>query len=414
MAAPAMPPRPSFLAAISTGDPLSRLRKVPVGAKDKGVDVAGLLSTEPAEGAADETRDYFFKAAVDKWYEDLKAFTFESRFTPIGPEEAHTVVAAWKAARDADIEAAASGGAIPLVTIPAALEGLTERVDAILHEHFPSPEGVFVKLSTRSPKDSRALLRRATAAYRARLDDAGNIPGAPPEGPHQDNARLVALSEEMVRAASIRTGREAVALLLDSDRVGEDLMYAFDEEGKAAAPVTLVVRAWDARIRPQCEFRGFVWEGRLTCIGQYWHSLHFPELEVGAARWRVPLFLGWYVSPSCFFLLQEHRDAIVRDLCGLFESIRASLPVPTAMLDLAWLGPGEGALLIEVNPLMEGLGSFKGSTGLFDFYADGENSWHRVHSNCTTAVAVLIEVCVTRARGGGGGCVTVVRLMHCL
>lgn len=42
------------------------------------------------------------------------------------------------------------------------------------------------------------------------------------------------------------------------------------------------------------------------------------------------------------------------------------------MLDLAWLGPGEGALLIEVNPLMEGLGSFKGSTGLFDFYADGE------------------------------------------
>jgi hypothetical protein len=27
-------------------------------------------------------------------------------------------------------------------------------------------------------------------------------------------------------------------------------------------------------------------------------------------------------------------------------------------------------LLIEVNPLMEGLGSFKGSTGLFDYYAD--------------------------------------------
>lgn len=26
--------------------------------------------------------------------------------------------------------------------------------------------------------------------------------------------------------------------------------------------------------------------------------------------------------------------------------------------------------MIEVNPLMEGLGSFKGSTGLFDYYAD--------------------------------------------
>lgn len=56
----------------------------------------------------------------------------------------------------------------------------------------------------------------------------------------------------------------------------------------------------------------------------------------------------------------------------LFESIRGRLPVPTAMLDLAWFGPGAGAVLIEVNPLMEGLGSFKGSTGLFDFYADAD------------------------------------------
>lgn len=37
--------------------------------------------------------------------------------------------------------------------------------------------------------------------------------------------------------------------------------------------------------------------------------------------------------------------------------------------DLASSGVGN-VLLIEVNPLMEGLGSFRGSTGLFDYYAD--------------------------------------------
>jgi len=137
-------------------------------------------------------------------------------------------------------------------------------------------------------------------------------------------------------------------LLLDSWRVAEDLQYAFiDTEGKAAEPISLVVRGWDDRIRPQCEFRAFVWEGRLTCIGQYWHSLYFPELEA-------------------------LREAVARDCRERFESsIRAALPVPTAMLDLAWMGPGD-VILVEINPLMEGLGSFKGSTGLFDFYGDAD------------------------------------------
>ena len=41
------------------------------------------------------------------------------------------------------------------------------------------------------------------------------------------------------------------------------------------------------------------------------------------------------------------------------------------MLDLVWIGAGQ-VILIEVNPLMEGLGSFRGSTGLFDYYTDSE------------------------------------------
>lgn len=61
-----------------------------------------------------------------------------------------------------------------------------------------------------------------------------------------------------------------------SDRVGEDLMYAYADKG-APEPVALVLRAWDARIRPQCEFRAFVWDGRLTVRDPA--SVLFPTSE---------------------------------------------------------------------------------------------------------------------------------------
>jgi len=344
-----------------------------------------MLATEPAVGAADATRDYFFQAGVDSWYSKIERFTFPTAFTPIAESEARAIIRCWK-----DVGSTPEGDARS-VEIPSALADLVRRVDELIRDKFADAGGVFVKLSTRSPKDSKTIFRRAEAAYAERLrrgDGSGII--RPGDGscsragscgvPAEDlNRRLVAFSEEMVKAAVVRSGAEAVTLLLDSWRVAEDLMYAFDE-GAAAAPISLVVRGWDARIRPQCEFRAFVHDHQLTCVGQYWHSLYLPEL-------------------------QAVKDTVARDCQALFEEhVKAALPVPTAMLDVAWFGPGQ-ALLIEVNPLMEvsrdcewalrgaaiaqarcsargarltrtlllssqGLGSFKGSTGLFDYYED--------------------------------------------
>lgn len=148
--------------------------------------------------------------------------------------------------------------------------------------------------------------------------------------------------EELVAANAVFSGREAITILLDSFRVYQDLLSAFKEEGKAAYPISLVVRKWDSRITPQCEFRAFVWDGKLTCIGQYWHFLNIPDLNQ----------IKHQVAEDC-------RDFYQRTL-------KDSMPVPNAMLDLAWFGPGK-VLLIEVNPLQEGMGDVSVSTGLFDF-----------------------------------------------
>jgi len=84
----------------------------------------------------------------------------------------------------------------------------------------------------------------------------------------------------------------------------------------------------------------------LNAIGQYWHSLFYPDLI-------------------------DLKDKVAADCLSFFDKIRGGLPVPNALLDLAWLGPGE-VILIEVNPLMEGLGTFKASTGLFDYEKDND------------------------------------------
>lgn len=310
------------------------------------VDIARAIKSEPNADNENVVRNYFFAAGVDEWYDNLKEHTFRSEFTKISAVEADVIIRNWNEVTSLSND--------PIAYIPECLQGMVNRIDEIITTKFPSADGVFVKLSTRSPKDSKTVFRNATAAFQDMLDKDGNIlsnqmkqsevkPDIKPES--EANARLVAFSEEMLKATAVKTGTEAVTLLLDSWRVAEDLMYAF-EEGKSEFEVSLVLRAWDSRISPRVEFRGFVWDNTLNCIGQYWHSLYFPHLQ----------------DPDL-------QAVIASDCLKLFEKLKVSLPVPNAMLDLAWLGPGD-VILIEVNPLMEGLGSFKGSTGLFDYYED--------------------------------------------
>lgn len=316
----------------------------PTNTHEHRLTVDELVTTETSAEDDAKRREYFFQAAVDEWYNLIPQHTFRSAFVSLSPTEARIIIQYWKEySEKADKEE---------VKIPLPLEPLVNRIDCAMTEFFGN-EGIFVKLSTRSPKDSKTIFRTATDAFHRRLDENmehvvqnNEVPGTT-----SINARLVAFSEEMVKASIAHNGREAVTYLLDSWRVAEDLMYAYESEDSGETegkvyPISLVLRQWDSRITPVTEFRGFVWNGQLNCIGQYWHSLYWPHLKT-------------------------LKDQIASDCREFFEKIRSSLPVPNAMLDLAWVGPGE-VLLVEVNPLMEGLGSFKGSTGLFDFYNDHE------------------------------------------
>ena len=327
----------SFLASITNNSSLQSNLKATV-TNTKRLSLQKFMNSEPTADLDAKLTDYFFEADVEKWYEKLKDCTFESDFVKILPKEANAIIANWKKITS---EGNTEDDIQPTSEIPKELEPLVKRIDNSIAKHFNS-KNVFIKLSSRSPKDSKTILKKATLEYHQILALKENL------NKYQTlNDKLCLFSKLMITNSSVTSGKEAVTIMLDSWRVAEDLMSAYDvKTGKDLGyDVNIVVRGWNPKIEPKAEFRGFVIGKRLTCVGQYWHHLYFPELE-------------------------NKKEQIAKDCLQFFnEKLKDSMPVPNAMLDLAWLGPGN-IILIEVNPLADGLGSYKASTGLFDYEED--------------------------------------------
>ena len=140
-------------------------------------------------------------------------------------------------------------------------------------------------------------------------------------GPVSSNTKWRILCEETTASTAVSSALEALTLLLDSERVYEDLEYALrgpsgiaskmaeestndkvseevgtDDESETVSKLQwrmkLVARAWDSRLKPQSEFRGIVWGGTLTCLCQYFHPLLFEELFPLKEQIQADIFEG--------------------------------------------------------------------------------------------------------------------------
>jgi hypothetical protein len=337
--------------------------------------ITGQHHIDYSEEQEQATREYFFSAGIDEWYNSLQDCTFPSAFTEITVEECREIIHCYQEqlknpfpaydptsfSAKLQSEQELAERLVSQSKIPTSLQDLVKRIQQVMTQSFPNAEKYFVKLSTRSPKDSKILFEKATHAFKQRIDachvslqKSDNVAALS----ISENDRWIMLTEEVAKASSVNNAIEALELFLDSERVYEDLLYALEEvearekqktetdsQTTRAWSMSIVIRTWDPRVTLASEFRGFCWNYRLTCLGQYYHPLYFPWLET-------------------------HRDEIVEDCLRLFNSkVKESLPVPNALVDFAWLGDGE-VMLIEVNPLSDCLGSFSASTGLFDYEAD--------------------------------------------
>ena len=366
------------------------------------------LADQTSDELDDEGKhwDAFFQSSCTSWFEHIKDFTFSSTFCTLLPSEALVIVEHWDALRKLRIRLAqdeASPGQIEeaetnlYITATAKLEDLQTRLEtAIAVETALSPVGkAFVKLTTRSPKDSRKALKKAEEACQSRFTKDLATQSSNNDDSMAANTRWRILSEEMANACAVSTASDALELLLDSERVYEDLEFALrgkptssnkapprstivptmdsvtapekqtplmDDNATLATSVSssiltssppslpfderlhLVARSWDPRLKPENEFRGICQDGQLTCLCQYFHPILFPDLP-------------------------GQGDEIQADIFALFENPQVKAAVLSVgnncIIDFAWLGSGD-VMIIELNPF-DGvcLGVFPASTGLF-------------------------------------------------
>ncbi|HAT9019717.1 TPA: lpg1684 family Dot/Icm T4SS effector, partial [Legionella pneumophila subsp. pneumophila] len=151
---------------------------------------------------------------------------------------------------------------------------------------------VFMRLSTRSPKDSKFLFEEAST-----IMSKDFVYWNENDNKHQ---QLVSFVASMLKAMKIKSGRKIIETIAQSPRVYNDLLALVSSSNQSDCTTNVILREWHD-IRPDHEFRVFVSrrhrkESIVTAISQYFHFLYFDK------------------SPAdCFnFLDEEDKKAVIK------------------------------------------------------------------------------------------------------
>ena len=208
---------------------------------------------------------------LHSYYPALRDHTFATTFIDVTREAA----AAWRKA---------NAGKALSADDQAAYDAMRNAVDAAIRAMAGD---AFVRLSTRSPKDAVPHTPRIDAILREELQRAGGADAA-------NTARLAAVRRAMTRCLAVADGAAAFELMGYSGRIVSDLIRCIEYVPADRWDLKVVVRRFDARVTPRSEFRGFVHEGRLTALSQYFSDAFFPGLAERAHAVLAPAMVAYF------------------------------------------------------------------------------------------------------------------------
>lgn len=265
---------------------------------------------------------------VERYIEEIKSHTFASAFVALTRECARAVLTNDRA------------------TLSSTLEPLLDAAKRDLNV-----DKVFVRLSSRSPKDAPLFL----ASFPALLDRVRA------KMLHSDSpvSRAFALQIAATLAMGASSGAEAVDLLVASHRIRDDLQQFVD--GNLGDDFRVCVREF-RHLPLEFELRAFVYNRRITAITQYNPYLFFP-------------------------LLVKHKEAVVARVEEMVTQTLPQIALDHCVLDLAlvraqadderdfFLGQQQSeeeldvgafrVMIVELNPFAEFAGE-----GLFNWVTD--------------------------------------------
>ena len=149
-----------------------------------------------------------------------------------------------------------------------ALKELSTKMEEALKSF---PNGAFMRLDTRSPKDAALKSSYVRELIKEQIESK----------PHNDPFSIECATDDGIiywscisKSCKVDSAQQALELLTGSNRVQEDLKLGFLAHDHA---VQLVFREWED-IHPEYEFRVFVVHNEITAMTQYHSGLYVPEM----------------------------------------------------------------------------------------------------------------------------------------
>jgi len=249
---------------------------------------------------------------VQYWYPLVQPHTFQTSFLPLSLAQARVIVQYNSlSVRGNNPEKPDERRFLCKKDKEALIKAELGRIEQAIEEGIKSVGvaegcGAFVRLSSRSPKDT--VHKNLFELY------TGEVKVLKEEGREEnDVTRKIAFTRANVRILRVKSGKEAMQLMLTSSRVHEDLqMTCTLLKGKPDYTVAtqIVIRKWE-NILPEWEMRAFVFGGKLTAISQYYKSTFVPELVQKKKNIEERMIEFWEKNIKTIFMEKGVADYVV-------------------------------------------------------------------------------------------------------
>lgn len=272
---------------------------------------------------------------MEEYWEEIKDYTFASEFLPLPRDYAQDLMNAY-----GNYESKGEFNGLNTENLQNLAQQIDEAIIKLRNEtNMKEEDGIFIRLSSRSPKDAVTEVSGLTDLFDKELEwvlereqSSGCVTG-------QLNQRLHACYRASTYIMCVQSGERAIELLCKSKRIQGDFVRYLEDK---SAVFNCIIREF-RKFNLHLEFRGFVYNKELTGLTQYNDTCYFP-------------------------MLHAEKEQIQTIIIDAFNEMKSQIPLEHYVCDFVLCGdnPEEYTFhIIEINPFAEFAG-----TGLFNWTKD--------------------------------------------
>ncbi|KAL9657809.1 hypothetical protein ABK040_013147 [Willaertia magna] len=219
----------------------------------------------------DPKERYGFEYDIDAWYNLFKDFTATTEFIPLTIDEAKIICKQYEYSILNKKENELNSLDYEI------LDNLRNKID----NQMKSENIYFIRMSTRSPKDAAYQSEKMKEVLQRKLNERNYVTTKQEYLSNEEiqNNEFISFFESQIESLCVESGNEILELLTTSTRVYEDLIIALQYRNNNEWNIQIVLRNYILNHDIALEFRGFVYNKKLTALSQYYDALYYEKLN---------------------------------------------------------------------------------------------------------------------------------------